>query len=93
MVGQVNVKREALQISIRCCDAIINELNESSKFISNKYQAARDAGFRDEKSRRTGMIVDSCVRELKSPLDELAQCKEKLIRILDIVVRYEDTNL
>lgn len=93
MANNVSVSSAAIKSGIRCCQTSILELNRASKYLIQNYQKVGAGGWRDEKYRALGMIVQECNQAMEAPGKELQVCLEKLEELLKKVQKYEETNL
>jgi NADH:ubiquinone oxidoreductase subunit D len=82
----------AIQNAQAVCSRAIQDLNSSAQKLNNRY---RDAGqrWRDNKYTQLGGIIDDCSRALKSPVEELFDCLQKLNEIEKVLFEYESVNL
>lgn len=93
MVKGVSVESSAVESGIRCCQASIMELETAIKALLHGYQAAGAGGWRDQKYKELGGIVQECCEAMRKPSKELQDCLVKLEALLKAVKKYETMNL
>ena len=91
-MANVSVGIGAVQNAQAICSGAIQDLNSSAQKLNNRY---REAGqrWRDNKYAQLGGIINDCARALRSPVDELFDCINKLKEIERVLVEYESINL
>ena len=91
-MANVSVGMAAIQNAQTACNGAIQDLNNSAQKLNNRY---REAGqrWRDNKYAQLGGIINDCSRALKSPVDELFECLNKLNEIEKVLLEYESVNL
>ena len=91
-MGNVSVGLGAIQNAQAVCSGAIQDLNTASQKLNNRY---REAGqrWRDNKYAQLGGIINDCSRALKSPIEELFDCMNKLKEIEKVLLEYESVNL
>ncbi|MDR0219943.1 MAG: hypothetical protein LBI54_00880 [Lachnospiraceae bacterium] len=91
-MASASVGLNAAQYAQSVCQGAIQDLNGSSQKLNNRY---REAGqqWKDSKYVQLGGIVNDCSRALKSPVEELFECLNKLKEIETALREYESVNL
>ena len=91
-MANVSVGLNAVQNAQNVCLGAIQDLNNSAQKLNNRY---REAGqrWRDNKYAQLGGIVDDCSKALKSPVEELFDCINKLKELENAIKDYDNTNL
>ena len=91
-MANVSVGVIAVQSAQAVCSGAIQDLNASAQKLNNRY---REAGqrWRDNKYAQLGGIINDCSRALRSPVDELFECLNKLQEIENVLLEYESVNL
>ena len=91
-MANVSVGLDAIQSAQTICVGAIQDLNNSAQKLNNRY---REAGqrWRDNKYAQLGGIINDCSRALRSPVEELFDCLEKLKEIEKVLLEYESVNL
>ena len=87
-----SVSMAAVQQAEKLCIAVISELNSSLKKLNTRYQEA-GRQWKDDKYKQLGVIIESCTKSMKMPVDELSDCIAKLKEIEKTFADYENTNI
>jgi len=91
-MANVSVGLPIVQNSQTLCSGAVQDLNNAAQKLNNRY---REAGqrWRDNKYAQLGGIVNDCSRALRSPVDELFDCLNKLKEAEKALLEYENQNL
>ena len=91
-MASASVGLNAIHYAQSVCQGAIQDLNSSSQKLNNRY---REAGqqWKDNKYAQLGGIINDCSRALKSPIEELFDCLNKLKEIEKVLLEYESVNL
>ena len=91
-MANVSVGLAAIQNAQIVCTGAIQDLNNSAQKLNNRY---REAGqhWKDNKYAQLGGIINDCSRALRSPVDGLFECLNKLKEIEKVLLEYESVNL
>jgi len=87
-----SVGLEAVRNAQALCMGAIQDLNSASAKLKSGYQQAGQQ-WKDKKYEQLGGIVNDCERAMKSPIQELFECVEKLKNIETVLNEYDSTNL
>ena len=88
----VSVGMGAIHNAQTVCREAIQDLNSSSKKLEDRYKNA-GLEWKDKKYEQLGVIINDCSRALKSPVDELFECLDKLGEIERVLRDYDSVNL
>ena len=91
-MANVSVGLAAIQNAQAVCLGAIQDLNNSAQKLNNRYQQA-GSDWNDKKYKQLGGIINDCSRALRSPVDELFDCLNKLKDIEKVLLEYESTNI
>ena len=91
-MSNVSVNLAAIRNAQTICSGAIQDLNGSAQKLNSRY---REAGqrWRDKKYEELGVIVNDCSKAMKSPVDELFDCLNKLKEIEKALAEYESGSL
>ena len=93
MAGNVSVDSKAVNGGIMITKMSMEKLQNSSARLMQNYQRAGSSGWRDQKYKDLGVLVDQSVAALKRPLAELQECQDKLRILLKEIEAYESTRI
>lgn len=91
-MAEVLVEKSAVQGAIALCDRSIQEYQQASKFLSSRYIQA-GSFWKDDKYEQLGVVVGDCTKALENPIEELEDCKIKLMELLKAIETYESSNI
>jgi hypothetical protein len=91
-MASASVGLDAIRNAQSVCQGAIQDLNNSSQKLSNRYQEA-GLQWKDNKYEQLGVIINDCSRVLRSPTEELFECLNKLKEIETVLLEYESVNL
>jgi len=88
----VSVSLGAVNQAEKICHEAITELNNSSQRLNTRFH---DAGqrWKDNKYKQLGVIIDDCSKAMRSPIDELFECINKLQALEKAILEYEGQSL
>ena len=93
MASNVSVDSKAIKGGMMITKMSMEKLTGLSKRILQDYQNIGSGGWRDQKYKDLGVLVEQSVNALRKPLEELAECEENLRRLLKEVEEYEKTKI
>ena len=93
MAGNVSVDSKAIKGGMMITKFAMEKLQASSARLMQNYQRAGTGGWKDQKYKDLGVLVDQSVGALKKPMAELQECEDKLRRLLKEVEEYEATRI
>ena len=93
MAGNVSVDSKAIKGGMMITRFSMEKLQASSERLIKNYQRAGAGGWRDQKYKDLGILVEQSVAALKKPMAELQECEDKLRRLLKEVEEYEATKI
>ena len=91
-MANVSVGLAAVQNAQTICSGAIQDLNSSAQKLNNRYREAWQH-WRDKKYEQLGGIINDCSNALKSPVDELFDCLNKLKQIEKALLKYESVKI
>ena len=91
-MANAQVSSAAIGKAIQMCNGAVTALNDASKQLQTRYQAA-GSGWKDSKYAQLGGIVSNCQNALGEPVSKIQDCIETLQEIASIVASYEEVNL
>ena len=93
MAGNVSVDAKAIKGGIMITKMSMDKLKKSSVRLAQNYQRAGSGGWKDQKYKDLGVLIDQSITALRKPLAQLEECEDKLRKLLKEVEDYESTRL
>ena len=91
-MASVSVSLADVEHAERMCMGAIGALNDAAKKLDDRYNAAGQS-WRDNKYKQLGDVVNDCTNAMRSPIDELFECVQKLREIEKRLAEYESINI
>lgn len=91
-MGRAYVNADVIRSCMRLCAGARDEMVQATKKLERDYQRAGQ-GWRDEKYRQLGEVVNDCLVALRAPHSELDSCLDDLQKLLKAVQAYDDSSI
>lgn len=91
-MGYVSVDSDAVISAIKQCEQIREELIRQANYLKKRYDFSGE-GWKDEKRKQIGQILDKCTEAIKKPIIELDKCLRALKNLSDSIIKYESVDL
>ena len=91
-MSNVSVGLDIVKNAQAVCNEGIQDLNNAAAKLQQRYLQAGD-GWKDSKYAQLGGIVHECSSALRTPIQELVECLNKLKSLETALSEYESTSL